>query len=485
MKELDMIRLNDIPDEPSAELKERTLAAMREAEKKKTQRKVPAWRKIAVCAAMFCAALVLMGAGVKVFEYLTFVPGMGIVTADQAEVYTLERVVEAGNYRIEAASMIPVTEGEHRGMWEVTLLTDLGVPNGWAENPDLIPPMILETPDDEYILGFSGGSTLGARFTGYADIVGEGEYTLKRENESFAISMKSMENSAWANYSYPVSDGITAIAFPLTEDSEYLVFDIILEPQSKNMEFWASHCESILCTPRNVIVTDADGNRYNVNGGGSRSVGIPDSERDYGLNSLLSYKFETILSMDVPLAADVVSIEIDQIKLQFLNIGDIGTYTVTVPEIGETVYGTDLPNNGVFLDTHGVKSVFKEMYTDIDKLNNRYVIYHRANTESLSFEENVTSSFLSLGYIETKNMMGAERWQYHAGGSEGYPVDAENTKFDRLFSKDILGYGDKKNRSGTTQVTFGDEVTLRLNELWLYIDGNWTIDFTAPAETAE
>ena len=63
MKELDMIRLNDIPDEPSAELNARTLAAMRAAEEKKTQRKVPAWRKIAVCAAMFCAALVLMGAG--------------------------------------------------------------------------------------------------------------------------------------------------------------------------------------------------------------------------------------------------------------------------------------------------------------------------------------------------------------------------------------------------------------------------------------
>ena len=141
MKELDMIRLNDIPDEPSAELKARTLAAMRAAEDKKTQRKSPVWRKIAVCAAMFCAALVLMGAGVKVFEYLTFVPGMGIVTADQAEVYTLEHAVEAGDYRIEAASMIPVTEGEHEGMWEVTVLTDIEVPKGYPENPDLMKPM--------------------------------------------------------------------------------------------------------------------------------------------------------------------------------------------------------------------------------------------------------------------------------------------------------------------------------------------------------
>jgi len=485
MKELNMIRIEDMKDEPSEELKAKTLAAMRAVQERKSQKKAPAWRKFAVCTALFCSALVLMGAGVKVFEYLTFVPGMGIVTADQEKVYTLERVVEAGDYRIEAASMIPAEDEEYEGMWQVTVLTDMEVPHNWTESPDLIPPMILTTPENEYTLRCSGGSSVGARFTGYADIDGEGEYTLIRENESCIITMKSMENSIWANYSYPVSDGITAIAFPLTEGSEYLVFDVILEPQSKNMEFWASHCESILCTPRNVIVTDADGNRYSVNGGGSRSVWIPDSERDYGLNSLLSYKFETILSMDAPLAADVVSLEIDQIKLQFLNIGDIGNYTVTVPEIGEIVKGSDLPGNGVFLDLYGITSVFKEMYTGIDEQNNKYDIYFRADPETLDFEENVSGSFISIGYIEAQNAADAERWRYHGGGTEGYPVDEERTKFERLFSKDILGSGDRKNRSGTTQVTFGDEVTLRLNELWLYIDGNWTIDFTTPANTAE
>ena len=46
MKELDMIRIEDMKDEPSRELNERTLAAMRAAEEKKTRKKVPAWRPL-------------------------------------------------------------------------------------------------------------------------------------------------------------------------------------------------------------------------------------------------------------------------------------------------------------------------------------------------------------------------------------------------------------------------------------------------------
>ncbi|MBQ9997314.1 MAG: hypothetical protein IJP32_13170, partial [Clostridia bacterium] len=115
---MNKLNLPDIPDltaAPSDELNERTLAAMHAAEPRKTAKKIPLRKRIAVCAALFCAALVLMGAGVRLYEHLTFVPGMGVVTVTEPaepekEVFTLARVVETENYRIEAVSMIPAED---------------------------------------------------------------------------------------------------------------------------------------------------------------------------------------------------------------------------------------------------------------------------------------------------------------------------------------------------------------------------------------
>ena len=101
--------IRDLTAVPSDELNERTLAAMKQAEFRKTKKKIPLARRITVCAALFCAALVLMGAGVRIFEYLTFVPGMGIVTADQEEVFTLTKTVSAAIRKL--TGIIPVEVG--------------------------------------------------------------------------------------------------------------------------------------------------------------------------------------------------------------------------------------------------------------------------------------------------------------------------------------------------------------------------------------
>ena len=53
------------------------------------------------------------------------------------------------------------------------------------------------------------------------------------------------------------------------------------------------------------------------------------------------------------------------------------------------------------------------------------------------------------------------------------------------FEKDITGYGDRKIRGGSIGVTFGDEIAVSVGELWLTIEGEWLIDFTEPAKTAE
>ena len=47
----------------------------------------------------------------------------------------------------------------------------------------------------------------------------------------------------------------------------------------------------------------------------------------------------------------------------------------------------------------------------------------------------------------------------------------------------ILGNGDRKKK--VMDAAFGDEINVRLSSMWLTIDTGWTIDFTAPAETAE
>ena len=136
--------IRDLTAVPSDELNERTLAAMRTAEQRKTVKKVPMKKRILVCAAVVCAALALTSAGVQLYQHLTFVPGMGVVTVaepekPEQESFTLARVVETDSYRIEAVSMIPAEDEEHAGMWEVTVLTD-------QETSD--PAMILYGKDD-------------------------------------------------------------------------------------------------------------------------------------------------------------------------------------------------------------------------------------------------------------------------------------------------------------------------------------------------
>lgn len=478
MKELDMIRLNDIPDEPSAELNARTLAAMRAAEEKKTQRKVPAWRKIAVCAAMFCAALVLMGAGVRVFEYLTFVPGMGIVTADQAEVYTLERVVEAGRYRIEAASMIPVTEGDHEGMWEVTVLTDMDVPSGYKDGTASMPVMTLTDSDGNACeLTFDGGSSDMTYYTGYSDFKGSGDYTLTLYGEDYPMTMKSIENTEWANYSYPVSDGMTVVAFPMSVGSKYLVFDVILDPESENFIYWAENCESIHYWPHMVKVTDIEGNEFYAPSAHGHSVPIPESEKEHGVNALLNFRMEYVLEMrDYP-ELPIAKIEIESIEIEFAGIEDPVIYKTVIPQLDETVDAENLPNGGVFYDDHGLRIQFDSMSACVDDQNNAYCVKFDGNF-AWDYTENVTRVTAMAKYTSEKNVEAGNTDKFSGGSMTHSMYDGSFT-----YKCLIFGNGDKKKK--VMDATFGDEINLKLDSVKFCFDNGWTIDFTTPADTTE
>lgn len=482
MKEIHISKYDDLTVCPSDELNEKTLSAMRMSGKKSENSANPHGRvrKWAVCAVAACASLVLMGMGVRVFEYLTYVPGMGIVTAQQDEVYTLESVVEAGAYRIEAMSMLPVTEGENEGMWQVTLLTNKELPKDFHENPEAAAPIYFLGEDGEsYTLSCSGGSGVGARYTGYAEIGGEGEYTVKWGGTDYTVTMKSMENSVWANYSYPVDQGMTVIAFPLAENSKYMVFDVILDPESENMAYWAEHSESIWYQPHDITITDAEGNTYSAPTRRGSGISIPESEMEYGVNSLLSYKMETILTLDSVMKAPLAKVEIGRLELDFKGISDTGFYTVTVPELDEIIDASDLPNDGIFFDSHGLTVRFTSAESVVDESENTYEIWLTGDYPTFDFEENVVQAHVLPAYIRPADIGTAEKWEYYQGSS-GTSFDEETgVGGDINFTKDIVGYGDRKIRTGTIDVTFGDEIAMCMNGLRLYIDGEWTIDFTA------
>lgn len=473
MKDIRLSKHDDLNIFPSDELKERTLTEMKNR-KMSPAKSYGGVRKPAVCAALVCAAVVLMGVGVRVFDYIAYVPGMGTVTQDQDKVYTLERTVD-GEYRIEALSMIPVTEGENKGLWKVTLLTTMDVSTQAEEDPESVEPIYLTNEDGEtFELNYAGDmSSIGSRFTGYAEIGGAGEYTVAMDGEDYTVTMKSLENSEWANYSYPVDQGITAVMFPLAECSPYMAFNLIVEPESENMAYWLSHSEEVWARPAEIVITDTAGNTYKTRSASTYGISVPDED---SFNSLLSYEGEIIMGLDRVPEAPIAKIEITQMMLEFENITDVGSYTVTVPELGEVVEAADLPNNGVFIDTHGVKlewkSITTEKYEDTGVYN---VVFEEADTIH-DFEEDIWSFNIDrLVYAENEDAEFIDA-SYHGSRS------TETGEYIRQFYMNVVGDGVKKEDSVCPDVSFGEELVVRLNQFEIILNGNWTIDFTEPSK---
>ncbi|MBQ2277347.1 MAG: hypothetical protein II333_02150 [Clostridia bacterium] len=473
--------IRDLTAVPSDELNARTLAAMEQVIQRKTKKKMPLARRITVCAALFCAALVLMGAGVRLYEHLTFVPGMGVVTVTEPaepekEVFTLARVVETEAYRIEAVSMIPAEDEEHAGMWEVTVLTDQADSDSSMTlyGKDNVPYTLTCAEDEFQIRIHTPATSLGMRYSGYVilDSASEtDEYRLNWKNTDCILPLKSLKDSVWANYSYPVSDGITAIVFPMAEGSQYLVFDIIFEPQSENMAYWFSHCYTSFYITKGVAVTDTLGNTYQIAGQSQRAITLG---QDYDVNSLIHYPMETILVLDTPLTAEIAEIVIDSIEVQFQVHENVGGYLVKIPEPGEAVPAEDLPDGGVFFDQHGIRIPFDEITTRISEQDTYEIVFRRGNPIEWDFEENVTDITIFPSYYEPDKS--SERMNIYTGSysSEKNPETGSRIWY---YTMPFHGAGDLKKIG--LPLTFGDEVQMFINNLRLTIAGNWHIDFTA------
>ncbi len=215
--------MDDLTLTPSKVLNETTLAMMQEGKQKTpATKRMP--RRMLACAALVCAACMLMSMGYRVFSYLAYVPGAGIVSGELENTYTLVEAVQEGGYYVEAMSLVPQKDST----WSVHVITNRPTYTNRGENS--VPPLTLTDPEGNTttIPFSSGGSDHVTRYAGSIDHATPGIYTLRIEGTTYTVELSSLTNSPFADYSYPTDNGITLICFPMSEGSDKLVFDMIL-----------------------------------------------------------------------------------------------------------------------------------------------------------------------------------------------------------------------------------------------------------------
>ena len=206
---------------------------------------------------------------------------------------------------------------------------------------------------------------------------------------------------------------------------------------------------------------------------------------DYGVNSLLSYRMETMLTLDRVPEAPIARITIEDIRMEMRGISDNQFYTLEIPEFGETVTAENLPNGGVFYDNHGLKIQLRDATYTVDELNNNYALVLNSEYAQFEFEENVWQALVLPAFIRPDEIGTAEDWEYYRGSATSH-FDRETLTSEGVsYIKDIVGMGDMKIRTSTTDVDAGDEIAMCIDEIMFMVGGSWIIDFTAPAETAE
>lgn len=485
MKDINLSNKDDLKVTPSETLKRETLALMESFDKTieishpvKPKR---VKRAVLVCAIIMCVLLALITAAVQIFDYLVYIPGMGLVKSNNSEVYTLKERTKVGWFHVEAMSFIPVSEGEHDGEWYVTLIADKDIAGDMWNDPEKTAPIYLTGKDGvKYALEPNkvGSSSEFTRYQGYAMVYGAGDYTLTWDENNYTATMRSLEDTEWANYSYPVRDGLTVIAFPMTDNSPYIVFDVILDPACEDFMYWSEKSGTVCYTKENMTVTDTLGNTYfsaQISGGG---VKIPESERENGIYGSLEYIEEGIMTLDRPLEAPVAKIEINGLEIMFMFMDDApDAGTITVPELGETIEGDELPDGGWLIDDHGVKLRAQSIQTVINDDTGGYDLFITTDLPEPDFGIDVSRLSLSLIFGEKKypreerrTLLSSISYQKDWQESYGEPVGYHHCA--------ILGAGDREmNRM--LDVTYGEEVVVRVAGLQVTIDNDWIIDFTA------
>ncbi len=484
---------------PSEELNERTLAKMASAkarpEEKAVGRRYSGMRRWVTAAACLCAAVMLTSAGVRVFEYLMYVPGRGIVTSEVEETYVLPTATEIGRYYIEGVSVILEEDG-----YEMTVITNRPAVMG----EDTSSLTVTDSAGNEFVLPFSGGGNGDSTYCGTVNLSEDLTYTMTLAGKTTDVRLTAAENSVYAKYAYPVSDGITVIAFPLADNTNQVVYDILFEPQSEEMRYWADAAEEIRAHLNNVVITDTEGNEYRPHTYHGNST---DGEIDVTTAGEYKNKMRMAYRMicEERFAAPIADIEIGSVELSFHEMNEVCA-TLTVPE--EEGYEEV---NTVLVDKAGIRHTADRTFITYDSDGHeKFTMTSRHLTPD--FTENVIFGILGYrfefedGYFRNSGRgYTSDYVNIYAGNAdvrELYQGDqiAEDGSvtegdFDYFFKGtdyryQIEHHGEtqvRKNRvrdgeEAPEPVKAGDPVTVVAGELILTFAGDWDIRFVEPAE---
>ena len=427
-------------------LKTETIAKM---ERQARTKKPRVTKRIIACAAAFAAVFVLISAGTRVFDYLAYVPGHGIVTVSREGVYTLERVAKIGAYTVDGVSFVPDTDGT-----VVTVTTDK--PTYRRDGETVHDTMTLTAPDGTAVtLSFANGTNTDSTFAG--TIIGdtrpfEGEITLSWLGMETTVSMIPLDASPYADCEYPICDGLTLVAFPAAEGSKRIVYGVELDPESENFAYWASVSEFITASPH-LTAIDSAGTEYVAHS--YTSSHSSKTENDYIGGGLCCAWLDT--APENP----ITSIRVDGLRLRFHRIDPTARepVTVTVPENGETVE-TDV----TLVADHGILATAYSLTGGVDA-DGKAELTMTGTYPTLTFDESVTGEvMLWFGYAApdtdpaNPRLYGGGAWFNSSVRETGYHV--------RLHEDD---------RDNTIPVTYGGDVNVYLTGVELELSGTWEI----------
>ncbi|MBQ8402741.1 MAG: hypothetical protein IJX14_12530 [Clostridia bacterium] len=474
---------DDLTLEPSETLNRETLemmAALAANAPVRQMQKRSRLRRIAACAALIGAMFMLMGAGYRVFTQMAYVPGQGIVQDTVENAYILQEAVEAGEYYIDGISVIPVTEGEHKGQWEVRVITTEP-----RESPETI---FFAYDDSKVTLEKTAGDSRYTQYAGYIPKASAGQYTVGLAYGAYPVELSRLSQSTYVNYKYPVEQGIQAVIYPLTDGSDKLIVNFSLEYLSEDLRYWAQHSQNIHVSLDwdDFLLTDTEGNTYRMSKGTTSGIRIPLTEEKKSLYPYLRYDSEAIYFLDRRLEAPIAEIEFGIVRLSFSQIRNTEQYTLTIPAEGETV---TMPEDTILLDSHGIRDTLLRIesgaYTHFIDEYHAFTVFREPLT--CTFPENITRISLTYDFI-IKIDPQKVRYMYLTSGPavEGYaepPVNWQELPYEMHTVYPLKGDGTKTVRQKTPGIGYGDTVILIPAFMQIDIQGSWHIDFTAPAPT--
>jgi len=457
MKEKYMLTpADDLSITPPEELQKNTLAKMAAASPTVSVKpgKKNSAKRILACAALVGAMFMLMGAGYRVFSYLAYVPGQGIVMQDTDRVYVLKTAADTDAYRIDAISMVPVQEGEHEGKWEVTMLTEF--PDDFFCSEDGTPlsdlPITIQSADGNSCqLTYDTKYIDRARFSGYIESAAAGSWEITRWGSTCTVALIPASKLPYADYRYPVQSDIALICYPVSENSDILAMTIDCSPTNENLLYWLEKASSSYCSFMEVTVTDVNGNTYGR------------------LKDVSGYSYtngQSICFLDRPLEAPVASIRVENLVIRMS--GELAETQITIPDEGKTVS----LNNQPVADHHGLNITLQDIYADaLPKKHNKNMLYdsfilHVVSESQLSPENSPEVQYsLSFRMADDPDKKAVSAIVAHTLS------DIENSILRRT-NEYIL-------REDSLPIQFGEDVVVTLSDMMMQLICAWEIDFTA------